>query len=236
MPEVTCPACAFSRDLPGALLAGGARELHCPRCGADFVASAAPAAGVAGGETAPEPSRWRPVAGWQPVALAAGAALLWRSTLTRGFLFAVVSGADLVFHEAGHPIFGLLGWRLLTFLGGGLGQLAFPAAAAAIFGRRGQAASFAAAVLWAGFNVVDIGRYAADGRVRALPLLAPDANAHDWWNILGILGVRESAEAIGGTIQALGWAAMLWAPAWLTWRWWSARAGAARVSRDPPSP
>ena len=222
MPPISCPACGLSRSLPAALLESGARELRCPRCGREFVVGAVPGPEPAS-KAQPEPSRWRPVAGWQAGALAFGAALLWNSIRTRGLLFAVISGADLVFHEAGHPVFGLLGWPLLTFLGGALGQLAFPLAAAAIFARRGQAASFAASVLWAGFNVVDIGRYAADGRVRALPLLAPDANAHDWWNILGILGLRESAEAIGGTIQALGWAAMLWAPAWLAWRWWSGR-------------
>jgi hypothetical protein len=220
VPPITCPACGLSRNLPSALVASGARELRCPRCGRDFVAGAAPPP-EAPSRAPPEPSRWRPVAGWQAGALALGAALLWNSIRTRGLLFAVISGADLVFHEAGHLVLGLLGWPLLTFLGGALGQLAFPVAAAAIFARRGQAASLAAAIVWVGFNVLEIGRYAADGRVRALPLLAPDANSHDWWNILGILGLRESAEAIGGAIQALGWAAMLWAPAWLAWRWWS---------------
>ncbi len=162
-------------------------------------------------------------------ALAAGAALLWTSTATRGLVFAIVSGADLVFHEAGHPVFGLLGSRLLTALGGGLGQLFFPVLASVLFARRRQAGSFATALLWVGFNVVDIGRYAADGRVRALPLLAPDVDAHDWWNILGMLGLRERAELIGGSIEAVGWAIMIFAPAWLAFRFWRGRRPAERL-------
>ena len=214
--RVTCPACGLSADLPGARGAGP-RTLHCPRCGAP-VEWPAPSPAAPTAPPAPAGRPWLPVAGWQVAALAAGAALLGTSMATRGFFAAVVNGADLVFHEAGHPVFGLFGSRLLTALGGALGQLFFPAVAAAVFARRREAASFATALLWTGFNVVDIGRYAADGRVRALPLLAPDVDSHDWWNILGILGLRESAEAIGGAIGAAGYALMAFAPSWLAWR------------------
>jgi hypothetical protein len=176
---------------------------------------------------------WRPVAGWQAAALAAACLLLWASTWTRGWIFAVVSGADLVFHEAGHPIFGIFGWPLLAFLGGALGQLAFPASAAAVFAVRRLAPSFAAMVLWLGFNLLDIGRYAADGDARALPLLAPDPGSHDWWNILGILGLRGRAGLVGGALQALGWAVMAAAPAWLAWRW---RRGARPEEAAPAHP
>jgi hypothetical protein len=62
---------------------------------------------------------------------------------------------------------------------------------------------------------------------RALPLLAPDLDSHDWWNMLGMLGGRERCRAIGGTISAAGWALWAGAPAWAAWRWLRAR-GAAR--------
>jgi hypothetical protein len=163
---------------------------------------------------------------WEAAALAAFAALLAWSHLTRGLLAAVVAGADLVFHEAGHPIFGLLGSRFLMFLGGTIAQLAIPSIAAVAFLRRRRAAPFAAALVWLGFNLVDVGRYAADAEARALPLLAPDLDSHDWWNMLGTLGVREHCEAIGGTIAAGGWLLWAGAPAWAAWRWWRSRAGA----------
>lgn len=160
----------------------------------------------------------------------AGTALLARSQVTHGWLAAVVDGFDLVIHEAGHPIAGLFGWRFLTFLGGTLAQLAPPAAAAVAFWRTGQGASAAAAVVWAGVNLVNVGAYAADAQARALPLLGAGPEGHDWWNLLGMLGLRAQCGAIGGLIGALGWALQIAAPAWAAaaWlRWRLARAGAA---------
>ncbi len=170
------------------------------------------------------------------LALTCGTALLARSELHHGFLAAVVDGFDLVVHEAGHPLLGLLGSRFLMFLGGTLLQLALPVAALAAFAARRQPASFAAAVVWLGVNLVNVGTYAADAEARALPLLAADASAHDWWNMLGMLGVRAHARAVGGTIAAAGWALQAAAPAWAVWRWLSARLDAAgRGAADLPS-
>jgi hypothetical protein len=157
----------------------------------------------------------------------AGTTLLARSQLTHGFLAAVVDGFDLVIHEAGHPLLGLFGWRFLMSLGGTLGQLAFPVAAAAVFGARRQPASFAVALVWIGVNLVNVGTYAADGEARRLPLLAADADGHDWWNMLGALGLRHQAPVIGGSIRALGWALEAAAPGWVVARWLGVRVGAA---------
>jgi len=60
--------------------------------------------------------------------------------------------------------------------------------------------------VWLGVNPVDVGIYAADAERRVLPLLAPSIDSHDRWSMLGMLGLRAHADAIGGTIQALGWA------------------------------
>ena len=180
------------------------------------------------------PRRWAealpafpPPSGAAVAALLAGVALLLRSERTHGFLAAAIHGADLVFHEAGHPIFGILGSRFLMFLGGTLGQLAFPVAAAVVFASRRQTASFGAAVVWIGLNLVNVGRYAADAELRVLPLLAADEDAHDWWNLLGMMGLRHHATLIGGAIAAAGWAAQVAAPAWVAWRWLSERGSGA---------
>ncbi len=239
---ISCPACGLSRSFP----AGAAPSRfphHCPRCGADLLADgllepaephadatadllpyppAAPGGDLAGDDALlPAPAPWE-AAG---VALLA-AALAW-SLRSHGFLAAIVSGADLVFHEAGHPILGLLGSRFLMYLGGTVAQLAIPAAAASAFALRRRTAPFAVALVWLAFNLVEVGTYAADAMDRALPLLAPDADAHDWWNILGMLGVRERCRGIGGTIAAAGWTLWALAPAWAGWRWLRARRAAA---------
>jgi hypothetical protein len=172
----------------------------------------------------PEPIFPAPKA-WEALALATFAALLLWSFQTRGFLAAALAGADLVFHEAGHPILGLLGSRFLMFLGGTIGQLAFPVAAGIAFARARRAAPFALALLWIGFNLVDIGRYAADASVRVLPLLTPDEDSHDWWNMLGMLGVRDHCRGIGGTISAAGWLLWLGAPLGAAWRALQTRTG-----------
>jgi len=231
---IACPACGLSRTFPA-----GARPsrfpTRCPRCGADletdgllapdspaaeptsdafpYPAAAAPARVPHAGAFLPAP------AGWEAAALAAFAALLAWSHLSHGTLASIVAGADLVFHEAGHPVLGALGSRLLMFLGGTIAQLAIPAAAAVAFALRRRTAAFAAALVWLAFNLVDVGAYAADARDRVLPLLAPDADSHDWWNILGMLGLRERCRAIGAAIAGSGWALWAAAPAWAAWRW-----------------
>ncbi len=231
---ISCPACGLTRSFP----AGGPSRFphHCPRCGADLVADgllepedrdptsdafpypASPAA-TAKDTFLPAP------AGWEAAGVAAFAAVLAWSHLGRGVLATIVSGADLVFHEAGHPIFGVFGSRLLMFLGGTIAQLAIPLAAAAAFALRRKTAAFAVALVWVGFNLVNVGTYAADAMDRALPLLAPDADSHDWWNILGMLGVRERCRGIGGAIAGAGWALWAAAPGWAGWRWLGARRG-----------
>ncbi len=157
----------------------------------------------------------------------AGTALLARSQVTHGWLAAVVDGFDLMIHEAGHPIAGLLGWPFLTFLGGTLAQLTPPVLSALAFWRTGQGASAAAAVVWAGVNLVNVGTYAADAEARALPLLGAGPEGHDWWNMLGMLGLRAQGGAIGGIIQALGWALQVAAPAWAVAAWLRRRLGEA---------
>jgi hypothetical protein len=229
---IRCSRCGLSRSFP----AGGAPSRfpsRCPGCGAALVAD---------GLLTPEPTMDRfgadaadagaaddllpAPAAWEVAALLAFAVVLAASRASRGLLAAIVSGADLVFHEAGHPILGVLGWPLLTYLGGTLAQLAMPAAAAVAFALRRRTAALAAVLVWLAFNLVDVGAYAADATDRALPLLAPDVGAHDWWNILGALGVRERCRAIGGAIAGAGWLIWAAAPAWAAWLWLRARRAA----------
>ncbi len=160
-----------------------------------------------------------PPSGAALLALLCGLALLLRSERSHGLLAAAVHGFDLVIHEAGHPLFGLFGWRFLAILGGTLLQLTPPVAAAVVFWRRGQPASVATMVTWLGVNLVNVGQYAADAEARALPLVNADASGHDWGNMLGALGLVEQGEAIGAAIGALGWTLQLLGPAWAAMLW-----------------
>jgi len=240
--RLACPSCGRTREVPEDRIPARTFAQRCPGCGTRFevdgelLRALATAPGAGDPEAPAEPPREEDrergrrlpaPSGGAAAALAAGTAFLLWSQATRGLVASVIDGANLLFHEAGHPVFGLLGSRFLMFLGGTLGQLAFPVAAAVVFASRRQTASFAAAVVWIGLNLVNVGRYAADAELRVLPLLAADEDAHDWWNLLGMMGLRHHATLIGGAIAAAGWAAQVAAPAWVAWRWLSERGSGA---------
>jgi len=134
-------------------------------------------------------------------------ALTWK-VLAQGLsmrdstVLAFIHGIDLVFHEAGHVIFGFFG-EFITVLGGSLTQVLIPVIATAAFLRTHQWASAAVTLFWTGQSLTDVAIYAADGRARALPLLA-EGLIHDWYYILGRLGLLQSAELVGRAIFALG--------------------------------
>jgi hypothetical protein len=126
---------------------------------------------------------------------------------------------DLVFHEAGHVIFGFFG-QFIAVLGGSLNQVLVPAVCTAVFLARKQHGSAAVTLFWVGQNLADVAVYVADGRAMALPLLA-DGLIHDWNLILGRLGLLYHAEALGRLTFALGALAMLAALALLGWDAWT---------------
>lgn len=124
-----------------------------------------------------------------------------------GGLLGFMHGVDLVFHEAGHVIFGFFG-RFVAVLGGSLNQVLVPLIATVAFVRTRQRASAAVTLAWTGQSLTDVAIYAADGRAMALPLLA-EGLTHDWNYLLGRLGLLSSAETVGRLIFGLGALTML---------------------------
>ena len=128
----------------------------------------------------------------------------------------VFDSANLVFHEAGHKIYGLLGDTFALY-GGLLGQLTFPIAVVIIFFVRREAPGVAVGVIWAAQNMFSIARYMADARARQLPLVG--GTEHDFEHIFTRWGVLDRDVAIAGHTRTLGWIAIVAALAWLAWRW-----------------
>ena len=120
---------------------------------------------------------------------------------------AVLHLPNLVFHEAGHVLFGFFG-RFLTVLGGSLFQVVFPLVFAVAFLR--QSNPFAAAVCtwWTGQNLLDVAPYIADARALQLVLLGgrtgAEVEGHDWEYILGQLGWSHLDVTIGRWTHRLG--------------------------------
>src|SRR5205809_7686653 len=156
-------------------------------------------------------------------------------TLGPGLIVAFLHGVNLVFHEAGHLIFGFFG-QFVGVLGGSLNQVLIPAICVVAFLRTHQGASAAVAVFWTGQSLADVAVYAADGRAMALPLLA-EGLIHDWNYILGHTGLLHRAETIGRLMFGAGALLMLGALAFLALdllRAWG-KASAPRVDSEGPS-
>jgi hypothetical protein len=160
---------------------------------------------------------WKPVSGWQVIAASAGLGLLFilLKTDDDGFLF-LVDHANLVFHEAGHVIFGILGGTLGLY-GGTLGQLAVPLIVGATFWKQQDTVSTAIAGVWFFQNFLSIARYMADARAQLLPL--GGGSDHDWTNIFSRWGALASDTTIANVVAAAGWIGMMAVWGWLMWRW-----------------
>jgi hypothetical protein len=131
---------------------------------------------------------------------------------------------NLVFHEAGHVIFGLFG-RFIGVLGGSLLQLGVPIVLAVTFWR--QANRFGAAVCawWAGQNFVDLAPYIADARRLQLTLLGgrtgAEVEGHDWEYLLSEMGCLHLDQTLGLAAHRLGLIVMAASLVWaglLLWR------------------
>jgi hypothetical protein len=176
--------------------------------------------------------RWERVTRWKLAAFSLGlvAFLGWVAVSEPGFVWGL-DFANLLFHEAGHPIFGMFSERLGVY-GGTLGQLAFPALLMVSFWRKGQAVSFAAAAIWFFENWLNIARYMADARALELPLLG--GGEHDWNDIFFRWNVLSQDVAIASATRFCGWLGIVSVAGWIFWRGWRDLRAARRSELGDP--
>lgn len=132
-----------------------------------------------------------------------------------GFIFPI-DHANLLFHEAGHWIFGIFG-QTLSLYGGTLGQLVFPVVTAFIFLRQADLVSAAVSSLWFFENFFNIARYMADARAHELPLVG--GGEHDWTNILTRWGMLNSDITLATAVRCVGWLGLLSTMVFIAIRW-----------------
>ena len=150
-------------------------------------------------------------------AAAAGLTLLavyftWVHFATPGKWVPLLDHVNLAIHETGHPVFGLLHWRLNVY-GGTAFQLLFPLLFAFEFRRRGAAAGFAFSLLWFGESLLNTAHYMADARAQLLPLVG--GGLHDWTEIFSRWGVLRHDTAIARVVQLLSLGVFAATVAWL---------------------
>ena len=165
---------------------------------------------------------------WQPLgspAMAAGTAglilLCLAALISESGWIPLLDGANLLFHEAGHPLFGIFGWEPLAILGGTLMQVGVPLLVAGSFWLRREPLAVAVAGMWFFENFLNIARYVADARAQVLPLVG--GGEHDWATLLAQWGCLASDHRIAQVIRTFGWLGMLACWGWLAWRWHVAR-------------
>jgi hypothetical protein len=158
---------------------------------------------------------------WKPVSKAAGISwlvvyalfLVYAALNAPNFLF--IDFANLLIHEAGHPLFSPFGYTI-TILGGTLLELIAPLACFVLFFFKRETAAVAFCSFWFFENFLYIGTYMADARALELPLVG--SGDHDWNILFGQWGWLRYDVSIGHTTRALGWLGMVTAMAWLAWR------------------
>lgn len=136
----------------------------------------------------------------------------------------LVHNVNLVFHEAGHWIFGIFGNEMLGIFGGSLNQILIPLIVAVSFWSRRDAVGFAFGLFWFFENFLDVAVYMADARALVLPLIGGlGDDAHDWRNLFFRFGLIEQDTAIAGATRTVGWIGIWFTWLWLLWRWFAGR-------------
>jgi len=130
----------------------------------------------------------------------------------------LLDSANLALHEAGHPLFGILGERLAVY-GGTLMQLVFPAACLFEFRRRRETLAFAMCWIWLAQNLLNIARYMADARAQLLPLVGGEHVLHDWNVILLRWNLLHRDVALANGLRVVAWLLIASALAHLFVRW-----------------
>jgi hypothetical protein len=128
----------------------------------------------------------------------------------------LLDGANLLIHEAGHPLVGLFSERLMVY-GGTVFQLLFPALVAQHFRRRGEPVGTAVGLIWLGESLLNVARYMADARAQLLPLVG--GGEHDWTEIFTRWGVLGGDRVIAAITALLGWGLMAATWLWLLAAW-----------------
>jgi hypothetical protein len=166
---------------------------------------------------------WKPVS--RPIAIIALSFyllfLVYAAQQRSGFLF--LDYANLAIHEAGHPLFGILGGGAgssfgytLMVMGGTLLELIVPLACASYFFFRRESTGTAFCAFWFFENFLYIGTYMADARSSALPLVGPGDS--DWEVLFTQWNLMLHDTQIAHATRTLGWLGMLASVAWFAYR------------------
>ena len=170
---------------------------------------------------------WNPPAPYSQEILAISMALLMILIDKNGifspdsFLLGIIHNINLAFHEAGHVLFGIFGDRIITILGGSLGQVLIPAIVALSFFFKRDAAGFAFGIFWMFESLLDVALYMEDARVLQLQLIGGlGMEAHDWRNLFNHWDLWLVDRRIVSATRWISWLGMIGSCLWLAGKAW----------------
>lgn len=108
--------------------------------------------------------------------------------------YTLLDNFHLIVHEAGHLVFMFFG-DYIHALGGTLMQLIIPIIFIYYFILAKNKFMLQSSIVLTGHSFFNISVYAADAQARKLPLLG--GGKHDWYYLLGEIGLRESDKEVG---------------------------------------
>ncbi|MCA9351757.1 hypothetical protein KC929_03195 [Patescibacteria group bacterium] len=133
-----------------------------------------------------------------------------------------VSSLNILFHEAGHVIFGLFG-HFIGVLGGTLGELLVPMLIVGYFWRRAQYAGQAFGLWWLGLALYDVSVYASDARAQRLELIG-GPGGHDWFYLLGHTRLLDYDQTVGKLLVIAALFATVYSGV-MIYRYWQGQQG-----------
>jgi len=166
---------------------------------------------------------WKPVSRLGAVICISFYLLFLLYAAAMGPKFLILDFANLMIHEAGHPLFGILGGggedgfgHTLMVLGGTLLELIVPFACAVYFFFQRQGFGTAFCSFWFFENFLYIGVYMSDARRASLPLVGGDES--DWTILFTQWNLMLHDTQIAHATRTIGWLGMLASVAWFAYR------------------
>ncbi len=114
-----------------------------------------------------------------------------------------IDNANLMFHEAGHLLFGLCPEWLAIAAGSGF-QTALPLAIVAYAVWKRQYHAAAVVLMWTGQTMTNTSVYAGDALTMRLDLIGGENTTHDWNHLLWHFGLLRHTDAIAAGIRLTG--------------------------------
>ncbi|HAE36383.1 MAG: hypothetical protein UR85_C0001G0022 [Candidatus Nomurabacteria bacterium GW2011_GWF2_35_66] len=147
---------------------------------------------------------------WSKVVLVAIVAVYMFYYITSLSDWHFVDNVNLIFHEAGHVVFGFFG-EFIKILGGTLMQIIIPSVFSLYFYRKEDYFSASLLLFWLSQNFFNISVYAGDAIKMELPLLGGDSVYHDWNYILSSLNILRFTDQVASFMYIIGWIILIFA-------------------------